>query len=352
MYVAAPIYDVIVSINWKTAQVEPFVDRIVQIGGMVERQIGDHSFQVSSAPLNLAIAPDGETLTAVNFNANTVELLVDTQKSFLPLALTTDTWFTRAAVTNVSDRPADIVATGRDPTSVLFRNDVDPSITNPVRICRDGPRAVDDACRLGPQEQAFFTFRDLISPSTGERLRGWVEFGSDRSGLGTLFLTGDRERRRLDGFAGGLQGAPEVLISELKITDGFQTELTLLNPQIGANNVSIRLFNAAGEELGEETRTLLSNFMLIGQVRGTQELPGIFPTHVFEDFTDGYLLVEGERAAVRRCPMLRSGEAGLAGRIPFRSGTLSGYPAIRTSGGRIWGIPNPINDDSQRFGTA
>ena len=285
MFVAAPLDDAIVTINWKTGQ----VDRVVLIGGVVEREVSNVPVQVSSAPLDLAITPDGKTLTAVHFNANTVELLVETQTSFLPLALATSTWFTGIAVTNASDQPAGIIATGRDRTSVLFRDKdpENPSITNPVRICRGVLQEVDGDCQLGPGEQAIFTFGQLTNPPPGETLQGWLEFASDQWNLIGAFLMGDRKLRRLDGFAGGQQGVPEVVISEVRITDGFETELALLNPNIGVNNITLKLVDFQGNDVDEQRRTLFSNVLMIALVKD------IFPTEVLENFEGGYLVAEG-----------------------------------------------------------
>ena len=288
MFVASPLDDAILSINWKTGQ----IDRSVSIGGVVERSISNVVVQVPSAPLDLALTPDGETLTAVHFNANTVELLIETQTSFLPLALATSTWFTGVALTNSSTQPAAITARGRDRTSVFFR-DLDPdnpSFTNPVRICRGVLQAVDGDCELGPGEQALFTFEQAMNPPPGERLEGWLEFDSDQFDVIAAFLTGDRSARRLDGFVGGRQGVPEVLIPGVRITDGFVTELSLLNPETGANNIFLRLFDFQGNQVDEQRRTLFSNRMLIAQVRD------IFPTEVLENFEGGYLVAEGSSA--------------------------------------------------------
>lgn len=281
LFVAAPIDDQILTLDLQNN----IFRRAVNVGGLVEFESGGTTFLVSSAPLDLAFSPDEKVLTAVNFNANTVDLLRLTKRFFVPHLLSNSEWFTGVAVTNNSPSESEIIFHGIDRIGRPFQDDPEtPEVVefvNPVTV------------KLAAGKQTAFTARGLFPGSS--TLEGWLDSDSSESQVSGFFVTGDRNVKRLDGALIALAPASSAVLPEARVTDGFRTEISIANPNFGLANVNISLFGRDGTKLGERDRPVSTGHVLTTFLRDRdpddEESDGLFLEPVFEGFVNGYVTI-------------------------------------------------------------
>lgn len=280
MFVAAPLDDQLLLLDLESGVFR----RSVDVGGPVELQEGEATFTVSSAPLDLAFSPDETILTAVNFNANTVDLFQLTTRFFIPHLLSDETWFTGLAVTNNSASEAEIILKGIDTLGSAFQDDAETEsveFVNPVTI------------RLGAGKQTAFTAQGLLEASSS--FQGWFESDTDVAEVSSFFMSGDRLTRRLDGALAVLAPDPLVILPEVHVSDGFRTEISVANPNFNLANIKIEVFSHEGTKLDERERVLTNGQILTNFLRDSDpndELEdGFFPNDLFQDFVNGYVKV-------------------------------------------------------------
>ena len=288
LFVATPISDGLLMVDVEAGVVR----RSVEIGGEVKRQNGSE-FTVSSAPLHLAFSPDGDTLAALNFNANTVDLLQLTTRFFLPF-ISTNRWFTGVAMTNNGQGGAEIVAEGIDPLGRPLRDDPETEevveYINPATI------------RVGPGEQEAFTVEELFQISPGQSTEGWLDIDSDQTQVSSFFMIGDRDVERLDGGLASFATATKVVLPAARVTDGFNTEVFIINPNFNLAAVNISLFNHMGEKIGELDRLVSTDHTLRQFLRhpppAGETGDGLFLDSVFEGFVNGYVILTSPEGIV------------------------------------------------------
>ena len=303
MYVAAPLYDRLVGYNLKTRE---FPSGIA-IGGPVE--VSD-TVTLTSAPLQLQFTPDHEVLVSVNFNANTLDLIENTTRFSFARVVSNEDFFTGLALTNPSDKDSNVIITGYNTVGAALTDDAETE---------------DVVEYLNPQEvtipgghQLAETAAEAMTSAPDQTISGWFDVDSDVSDLRGFSLIGDRALKRLDGVAATHATSVKYLLPEVRVTDGFDTELIILNPNLQTSHVEIELFNSAGESLATASADLTRRSVMLQFLRDPDPEDstdqGIFAESVFEDYEDGYIVLtmgsgvialeryyDPERMSVLRC---------------------------------------------------
>ena len=290
LFVAEPIRDRLMIVDVEAGVVK----RAVPIGGPVEREANGSTFTVSSAPLNLAFTPDGEVLSALNFNANTVELLQATTTRFFFPFISTNRWFTGLAMTNNDQEEAEIIVEGIDSLGIPLQDDPETEdvveYVNPVTV------------RLEPGEQEAFTLEELFQISSGQVMEGWLDIDSGQAQISSFSMTGDRDVDRLDGVLASFGTATEVVLPEARVTDGFNTEIFIINPNFNLASVNISLFNHLGEKINEADRFVSTDHVLRQFLRhpppNGETGDGLFLDEDFEGFVNGYAVLTSPEGIV------------------------------------------------------
>jgi DNA-binding beta-propeller fold protein YncE len=285
MYISTPLSDHLLVFSLEEGQVVRYLD----VGRLVQPPVGedDPKRGLWAAPLELAVTPDGEVIAAVNFNYDTIDLIRDTFYFGIPLFFHTDTWFTGVALTNLGEREATIELAAYSRAGVGYQDETSTAdvveYTNPNTI------------KLPPGQQTAFTASELLKPSGDKTIDGWLDVDSDVFETTSFFLVGDAALKRLDGAPVFLQSARTVVIPEVRVTDGFKTELTLFNYTWSESYAVMELFNQEGTSLFQsDLIRLYGGMQTVGFVRdpdGEGDLAGIFPETAFENFTEGYIVV-------------------------------------------------------------
>ncbi len=281
------------------------IRRTLDIGPNVVRENDGDEFTVPAAPLDVAISPDGTVISVVKFNANTIELLEDSGRFYIPRLLSTSQWFTGVAVVNNSSEDASIIATAFDPIGRPYQ---DESETEEV-VEYTNPNTIN----LGPGQHTSFTAEDLLQPAPqtdeeGEDLDlpleidGWLDFDTDQPQTGAFFLIGDRVSKRLDGGLSRVETSLLSILPEVPLDPTWMTEVTVLNPNENFTDAAITLFDNAGEQIDFRILRVPSNASIPVLLRDPNPedtlAEGLFPEEVFEDFPGGYLTVFSEHGVV------------------------------------------------------
>ncbi len=301
MFISAPLSDVLLVFSLETGEVR----RVIDVGTWINPLADDDPLKLAglrAAPLDLAMTPDGKVLASLNFNTNTIDLLADSLDFAIPslfsypppAAGTTVTadWFTGVAFTNNSSTTeASIKTNAYSFAGILYQDETSTTdvteYTNPNTIT------------LPPGTQKAFTAADLLKPSSGKTVEGWLDVDSNVFRIGSFFMVGDAALKRLDGAPAFMQIASTVVIPEIRVLDGFRTELTVFNYSWTANPAVLKLYNDQGTLLtSSEPLTLqggMESTQFIKDPDGTDgTLVGIFSDTVFANFTNGYLVVEAQ----------------------------------------------------------
>ena len=291
LFVASPTQDVLLTLNLETGEVSHFVE----VGGELERDLEGTPVILSSAPLDLALSPDGEVLTALNFNAGTIDLLKDTQRFFIPLLLSTPEWFTGVALTNNAPGEDEIILDAFSRVGIQFQDD--QTTEDVVEYVRPEP------IRLEASQQKVFTAFELLQPAPTKTIAGWLELDSREFQMDGFFLTGDVQLKRLDGAPAVFEKASRVILPEVRVTDGFNTEIIVMNPNLDSNLVTITLFNHLGEKLEEVIPDRIVSRGVFARLLRDPEpedelAEGVFSEDAFIDFLNGYVVVTSDTTIV------------------------------------------------------
>ncbi len=274
MMLGAPMDDVLLQFKLNTGELlQPIL-----VGQKLRGFSEDLRPQVPGAPLDVAVSPDGEAMTAVNFNLGTIELLRPSRRLFLPYLLSSQGWFTAVNLTNLSSRTSDIMARGSNVGGIRFQdlNDTEDIVEfgeNPTNLT------------IAPRGQLSTTVRQVVSAERNQFMEGWMLLDDDQSQAWGFFRVGDRgERRRLDAASLYSNTAQKVVLPEVRVMDGFTTEVYVLNPNSNSTDVSVRLHTADGAVALEDTRPTLGGLVLRGALG--DEI-GFFQGLAFECFSTG-----------------------------------------------------------------
>lgn len=283
MYIASPISDRVVVLDLETSELK----RLFEVGGTITRiGAGGAEVNLSSAPLDLTISPDGQRMIALNFNANTIDVVVPSDRFFLPRMISDENFFTGVAITNLSAEPAELIITGFTPGGLLFQDD--PETEDVVEFVN--PRTIV----LPAGFQLAETVAELLEAPGDPVIFGWMDFDTDVQPVTSFFLTGDIDLKRLDGTVASAKTAKRLVVSEVRINDGFSTEVNLFNPNLAATTVTAELFRSDGTSAAAITLTVAQRSVrtefLKDPLPDDPNVAGLFSNQSFEEFEDGYVV--------------------------------------------------------------
>ena len=290
MFVAAALRDSLLEFDLRTGTARHSVD----LGPSVSIEQNGIAITVPAAPLDLAWSPDGSVLSAVKFNANTVALLKETDRIFVPRLLSDEEFFTGIALTNNSSQEATLIARGVGPSGSQLLNDPDTDATQDFTT----PQTIT----LGAGQQTSFTIRELIEATPESTVDAWLDIDSDQFAMAGFFLVGDLQLQRLDGGLVNFNPSAELVLPEVRVSNGFRTEITVLNPNLTPVDVELSLINSEGETLEEIVFLLGGNFVFRGFLRDADPEDNItdalFPDTTFQDFIGGYVRIFSEEGVI------------------------------------------------------
>jgi len=308
MFVTAPLSDRLLVFSLDTGEVM----RVIDVGTVINPLADDDPLaqmtcldtidgRCTASPLDVFMTPDGKVLASLNFNTNTIDLIGDSLSFAIPSLYSypppaadattpTPDWFTGIAFTNNSaTTEAKVNTTAYSWAGVAYQDEFGTTdvteYTNPNTVT------------LAPGTQKAFTAADLLKPSSGKSVEGWLDVDSNVFQTTSFFMVGDAAVKRLDGAPAFMQMARTVVIPEVRVLDGFRTELSVFNYTWTAQPVVLKLYSSQGTLLAtSDPLTLQGGMQTTGYIKdpdGTEgSLVGIFADTTFQDFTNGYIVVE------------------------------------------------------------
>jgi DNA-binding beta-propeller fold protein YncE len=320
MFLAAPMNDSILTFDLESHQVL----NAVEIGGDVEREVGRQIngelttgvITYSSAPLYLSLVPDGDVLATVNFNANTVELLENSDRFFVAEFLSSTEgedgepgFFTGLALTNISDEETDVILSAYSGSGFLYTDNLQTDdiveFENPASL------------QLAPDTQMARTLAEFFqidlpsdgggngsgegdggdedeeddTPITSTSVTGWLDIDTNQPDLGAFSLIGNNTLTLLDGSVAIKGSSPEIVLPEVRYEEDFKTEITVLNPHLANMKAFVQLVNDKGQLVEEFSRALPPRTSFTRFVKDpdpdTSADIGIFPESAFEPCSGG-----------------------------------------------------------------
>lgn len=294
MYLASPSTDSVLVIDLESGEVRDAID----VGGGVERivtsTVGEETTtrveEHPSGPLDLGISPDGEVISVLNFNENSIDLMKNTVSFSVPRVLSTraeegqddsGTFFTALAISNLPEPDAEVVSTAYSRGGIPFRDDQGTEdiveIENPSTIAIAGKAQVfedieallsvvgpsggggngDDSQDEGDADQENDRVNQLALLDTA-----WLDVDVDGTGIVGAFFIGDRGMKRLDGSAWIAESSNRILIPEVRFEGDTLTEVSVANPNLVTKTVHVELINDRGQLVERYTRTLAPRGML------------------------------------------------------------------------------------------
>ena len=289
MFVASAVRDFLMEFDLDTGQ---FI-RSVNLGPNLIFDNNGISVTIPAAPLDVTLSPDGTFLTAVKFNANTIVLMRNTTRIFIPQVVSDQNFFTGIAITNNSAESTTLVSQVLDTSGRPVRDDPDTE-------GGDFESPADITLQSG--QQVSFTARELVNATEGSILRGWLDLASDQPEIAGFFLIGDTQSRRLDGAQGTSVTSNEWILPEVRVSEGFRTEITIVNPTAETATVSISLVNSDGSVAEEVSRSILNNGILTAFLRQANPQDAssapLFSPSSFSNFVSGYVRISSEDEVV------------------------------------------------------
>ncbi len=125
---------------------------------------------------------------------------------------------------------------------------------------------------LQPNEQISFT-ANFLQPQPFRNFDGWVDLEADKPTLSGVFLSFDGELNRLDG--GSISSDPMRLavFPEVRIKDGFSTQIEVVNPNYTTASLQFQLFDSSGNLLSSALRSVPDQSRSTFQVAGDPDDP-------------------------------------------------------------------------------
>ena len=285
MFVASAIRDFLMEFDLEAG----VFTRTVNLGPSLIVENNGISVTIPAAPLDVAMSPDGIFLTAVKFNADAIVLMRDTTRLFIPQVVSNQDFFTGIALTNNSAESTTLVSQVLGTSGRPVRDD--PNTEGP-----DFEAPEDITLESG--QQVAFTARELVNAVEGSSLRGWLDLASDQPEIAGFFMIGDTQLRRLDGAQGSSVTSNEWILPEVRVSGGFRTEITIVNPTAETATVSISLINSDGSVAEEISRSVLDNGVLTAFLRQADPQDAssapLFSPSSFINFVSGYVRVSSE----------------------------------------------------------
>ncbi len=247
---------------------------------------------IPAGTLEMTISPDAQILAALNFNANTIDLMKNTSRIAIPEFVSNSEFYTGVAITNNSPDTAEIMAGGVSASGIPYFDD--PDTEDVVEFVN--PQMLE----LGPGRQTAFTAGNLLE--TSEVLDGWLDLDTDVSQLSSFFLTGDYSLHRLDGGLSETQVAQALVIPGVSIERGFRTSISVVNTNLNGVSVSIALVNSQAEAVFQVSQTLgpsgvLRRFLVDSNPDDNID-DGLFAAELFEEGETYYVGIAANQGVI------------------------------------------------------
>ncbi|MFQ5739254.1 MAG: hypothetical protein ACE5JX_09580 [Acidobacteriota bacterium] len=286
LFVSSPILDVVLALDVRNGAFR----NSITVGSTFDSS----SLSIPAGPLDLTMSPDGQVLTSLNFNANTIDLLKNTSRITIPEFLSTPDWFTGVALTNHSEQEAELIAGGVSEPGFPFSDD--PTTEDVVEFVN--PKTL----LLKPGEQTAFTAAELLEAPSGQTIEGWLDLDTDVADVAGFFLTGDPQGKRMDGGLAVARLAEVLVLPEVQVRDGFRTELILVNSNLNSLAATVTLVDSGGEQVGEFNRVLasaaqFSDFVIDPDLED-EVTEGLFSADDLVEGENYYLVVRSDQGLV------------------------------------------------------
>lgn len=202
-------------------------------------------FNFDFGPSQVAFAPDGEILAAVNFRQNAVFLIKDGVNSDFPFLMLSPDLFTGISLVNLGGGPTEVELTAVAGSGGRVLGE---GVENPKKI------------EVEPGRQLVATVEELFKLKRDQEQNGWITASLDKANMAGLAVIGNLSALALDSVLpldrNASRRSTRHLLIEL-VDNSSQdtvkfTQVNIVNPNFNPASVKIKLFNKDGEQVGEE----------------------------------------------------------------------------------------------------
>jgi hypothetical protein len=192
------------------------------------------------------------------------------------------------------------------------------------------PFLIEDT--LQPEQSIALTGDDFLATNNSLEhpvdFEGWVRLNSDENEIAGIFLSYDGDINRLDG---GLMTSDPPQLSifpEVRIRDGFFTQIEVVNPNYALTSVTFDLFDLDGRLTATASRSISAQTRRVYPVLGDPNDPN--SNGLFDNVT-GYILIAATPNPIQVCDEGEFGETtiifnarGLSEEVEVRAGSIDG----------------------------
>ena len=296
IFIGSPIRDAVVRFKLKYGDLRNVVD--------VGREFESENSSIPAGALNVSVSPDGQTIAALVFNDNSVDLFQPTKRFVMPQFVQDSQWLTGIALTNISENELEIIGKGYNYVGYPLEDAnecEDPENTN-----EDCENVIDlvnpQTFKMQPGEQVSFTPLGFLDAVQGTTLDNhWLDLDVDNTKLSGLFLALDQKVTRMDGgsLASIEEGSQRQILTHFRVDDPYVSELVILNSSRALSDVDISLIDSDGLIVRTTTVTIAPVGRIARPIR--DYFPGsngIFFTPEFEEGKSHYLLLDSKESLI------------------------------------------------------
>ena len=153
----------------------------------------------------------------------------------------------------------------------------------------------NEQIRLTPQD--FLNTNASLESDVAQDFSGWAVVDSNQPDLAGLFLTYDGALNRLDGGAPASELLQRAILPEVRVGDGFRTQVEIVNPGLTQVGVLFDLFDDSGRVVASSSRTLPPRDReVISLLKDTRDPNSI---GLFDD--GGFVFIAASPAVIQSC---------------------------------------------------
>ncbi|MBP1594791.1 MAG: 6-phosphogluconolactonase [Acidobacteria bacterium] len=260
-YYAASAYDLIFQMELSTGAV---LDQLL---------VGDNPNVYLDQASSMAVSPDGNTIIALEFISNNLELMTPTTRVAAVKFLCSPDMYTGLSLINLSTKRSELTLFAMQDFGELNQEE---GVVNPVRLTME------------PNEQfsttvsELFNFDDNNAPN-GERT-GWIAIYSTEPEITGYLAIGKKDLTSLNGLPLESKRAKEFILPEMDRLGDQTMEISRLNDTYYYVDYETQRVAKDGTVIDK-----LSNQSVMGNSRLSQYLPDLFPRTDVEK--EGYLFM-------------------------------------------------------------
>ncbi len=251
------------------------------------------NFTIPAGALDVSVSPDEQTIAALIFNDNSVDLFKPTRRFVLPHFDQNAAWSTGIALTNVAGKEIEVIGLAYNNVGFPFV-DVDDCADSEDEECENVVEFVNpQTLVMQPEEQVSFTPLGFLDAAFGETVQGWLDLDVDAEEMSGMFLTLDGAVTRMDGGSLGRPGGLAHIVTHFRGTGDYIAELVVVNSSLALSSVDVQLVNSAGELVSTNSVPIapagrIANFVI------DHGLGGLFFPGEIEEEEEYYLLLSGQ----------------------------------------------------------